>query len=218
MKIIVVEDIPSFNQKLLKNIEQTLIEENLDINIISFFKYTNDLKKIIHNREIKIYILDVELGESSSKSGYDISREIRTIAHDWYSIIIICSAYEQKENFISSRLSIFKYLSKYDNFEKRLKGTLKKAITNLNEENAVDINSHCKLYYNEILYALKEKYSKYCIIKTLDNEFRVRKNIYELEEELHLKKIKRHLLANEENITSINEEEITFKNNEKIKL
>ena len=218
MKIIVVEDIQSSNQKIMKYIEQTLIEENLDISIISFLKYNNDLKRIIYNGEIKIYILDVELGENSSKSGYDISREIRNLAHDWYSIIIICSAYDQKDNFISSRLSIFRYLSKFDHFEKNLKENLKKAINDINKTNAIDINNHCKLYYNEILYALKEKYSKYCIIKTLDNEFRVRKNIYELEEELHLKKFKRHLLANEENITSINENEITFKNDEKIKL
>lgn len=157
------------------------------------------------------------LGENSINSGYDISLEIRNYAHDWYSIIIICSTYEQSDNFISSRLSIFKFLSKYNNFEKNFKIQLKRAINKINEANAIDINNHCKLYYNEILYALKEKYSKYCIIKTLDSEFRVRKNIYELEE-LHLKKIKRHLLANEKNITSIDENEITFKNDEKIKL
>jgi len=218
MKIIVVEDIKSSNQKIVKYIEQTLIKENLDISIISFFEYNNNLKKIIYNGEIKIYILDMILGENSIKSGYDISREIRNFAHDWYSIIIICSAYQQSNNFISSRLSIFKFLSKYNDFEKNLKIQLKKAIHKINEANSIDINNHCKLYYNEILYALKEKYSKYCIIKTLDNEFRVRKNIYELEEELHLKKIKRHLLANEKNITSMDEDEITFKNDEKIKL
>lgn len=218
MKIIVVEDIEKYNKLILKNVEQVLIEKNLDINIMSFYKYNNDLKKIIYNGEIKIYILDIELGENSSKSGYDISREIRLLAHDWYSIIIICSIYKLKQNFIASRLSIFKYISKNNNFEKNLKLNLKKALNELNKENAIDINNHCKLYYSEILYALKEKYSKYCIIKTLDNEFRVRKNIYQLEEELHLKKFKRHLLANEENITSVSEEEITFKNNEKIKL
>ena len=53
---------------------------------------------------------------------------------------------------------------------------------------------------------------------SFDNEFRVRKNIYELQEELHLKKFKRHLLANEKNIMSVDEEEITFTNEEKIKL
>lgn len=218
MKIIVVEDIPSSNKKITQYIEQALIKENLDISIISFLKYDNHLKKIIYNGEIKIYILDVELGEKSMKSGYDISREIRTLAHDWYSIIIICSAYDQNKNFISSRLSIYKYLSKFNNFEENLKNCLIKAINEIDKSNAIDINNHCKLYYNEILYALKEKYSKYCIIKTLDNKFRVRKNIYELEEQLHLKKFKRHLLANEKNITSINKDEITFKNNEKIQL
>lgn len=218
MKIIVVEDIEKYNKIILKNVEQVLIEKNLDINIINFYKYNNNLKEIIYNGEIKIYILDIELGENSTKSGYDITREIRLLAHDWYSIIIICSIYKLKQNFISSRLSIYKYISKYNNFENNIKINLRKALNELNKENAIDINNHCKLYYSEILYALKEKYSKYCIIKTLDNEFRVRKNIYQLEEELHLKKFKRHLLANEENITSVNDDEITFKNNEKVKL
>ena len=218
MKIIVVEDILSFNKRIIQNINQVLMEENLDIKVMSFLNYNKELKRIIHNNEIKIYILDYDLGEKSLKTGYDISREIRGIAHDWYSIIIICSIHNQKENFISSRLSILTYLSKYKNFDHNFKEALREAIYILNQTSTVSINNRCTLYYNEVLYALKEKYSKYCIIKTFDNEFRVRKNIYELEEELHLKKIKRHLLANEKNIASIDNDEIVFKNEEKIKL
>lgn len=218
MKIIVVDDILEFNKRMEKNINQVLIEENLDIKIVSFLKYNKELRNIIYNNEIKIYILDYDLGENAPKTGYDISREIRGIAHDWYSIIIICSIHNQKDNFISSRLSILTYLSKYNNFDYNLRETIKEAISILNQTSAISINSRCKLYYEEVLYALKEKYSKYCIIKTFDNEFRVRKNICELEEELHLKKFKRHLLANEKNIASIEDDEIIFKNEEKIKL
>lgn len=219
MKIVVVDDIINFNKRIVQNINQILMKENLDIKILSFLEYNQKLKNIIHNNEIKIYILDYDLGEKSNKTGYDISREIRGIAHDWYSIIIICSIYNKKENFISSRLSILTYLSKYNiNFDQNLKETVKEAICILKQTSTISINNHCTLYYHEVLYALKEKYSKYCIIKTFDKEFRVRKNIYELEEELHLKKFKRHLLANEKNIAYINDDEIIFKNEEKIKL
>lgn len=218
MKVIVVEDILSFNEKIRRIANQVLMEENLDIKIIPYLEYNKDLKKIIHNNEIKIYILDYDLGEKSQKNGYDISREIRGIAHDWCSIIIICSIHNKQKNFISSRLSILTYLSKSDNFEHNLRESIKEAIYILNQTSTISITNRCTLYYNEVLYALKEKYSKYCVIKTFDNEFRVRKNIYELEEELHLKKFKRHLLANEKNIASVDDDEITFKNEEKIKL
>lgn len=218
MKIIVVDDIPNFNKKITQSIDQVLIEENLDIKVISFLGYNKELRDIIHNNEIKIYILDYDLGENTDKTGYDISREIRGIAHDWYSIIIICSVHNQKESFISSRLSILTYLSKFSNFEYNLKEAVREAIYILNQTSTVCINNRYTLYYNEVLYASKEKYSKYCIIKTFDNEFRVRKNICELEAELHLKKFKRHLLANEKNIVSVNDDEIIFKNDEKVEL
>ena len=77
MKVIVVDDMLEFNKRMEKNITQVLIEENLDIQIIPFLNYNKELKKIIYNNEIKIYILDYDLGETASKTGYDISREIR---------------------------------------------------------------------------------------------------------------------------------------------
>ena len=218
MKVVIVDDIYEFSNIIKKSIIQVLIEENLDVGILTFDKYTKELNRLIYSNEIKIYILDYDLGENTSKNGYDIAREIRSDAHDWYSIIIICSIHNKKESFISARLSIFTYISKYHSFESNLKDTIKEAIEVINLTSTTSINTHCQLFHNEVLYASKEKYSKYCIIKTFDNEFRVRKNIYELQEELHLKKFKRHLLANEKNIMSVDEEEITFTNEEKIKL
>ena len=76
---------------------QVLIEENLDVGILTFDKYTKELNRLIYSNEIKIYILDYDLGENTSKNGYDIAREIRSDAHDWYSIIIICSIHNKKE-------------------------------------------------------------------------------------------------------------------------
>lgn len=108
MQIVVIEDNYDFNQLVCKQINQILIENNLDYPIKSFMNYNNDLKKVIHNKKIKIYIIDMSL---DIYSGYDVCREIREAAYDWDSIIIIASVHNQKENIISLRLSIFTYLS-----------------------------------------------------------------------------------------------------------
>ena len=111
MKVVIVDDICEFSNIIKKSIMQVLIEENLDVGILTFDKYTKELNRLIYSNEIKIYILDYDLGENTSKNGYDIARKIRSDAHDWYSIIIICSIHNKKESFISARLSIFTYLS-----------------------------------------------------------------------------------------------------------
>lgn len=218
MKVVIVEDDVLYNNRILKNVHKVLEKEKLNLSILPFYDYNHSLKEIIYNNETKIYLLDVDLGGNSSSSGFDIAREIRERAHDWNSIIIIASAYNMKENFISARLSILTYISKFDDFDNNLRDTFKVALEIISSNNTVSINNHCKIYQNDILYALKEKYSKYCIIKTIDDEYRVGKNLIELEQELHLKKIKKHLLANENNIISIKNYEITFKNKEKIKI
>ncbi len=218
MKIVVVEDQFSFQKKMVSIIHQVLKEEKLeDLGIYCFTEYNKELKGIIHDKDTKIYLLDIELS-GSSKSGYDISREIRQNAHDWKSVIIVCSVYNLKESFISARLAVLTYLSKLENFPINLKETFKIALGIFYQNDAVQINEHQKIYYHDILYALKEKYSKYCIIQTMDKQIRVRKNLKDLESELKLKKIKKHILANEENILSITHQEIVFKNKDSIKI
>lgn len=111
MKIIVIENNHNFNKKICKYLNQVLIENNLNWNPIPFLNFNDELNEIIHDKEIKIYIIDIKL--SNNFSGYDICRLIRESAYDWDSIIIISSIHNQKEDFISLRLSIFTYLSKH---------------------------------------------------------------------------------------------------------
>lgn len=53
MKIIVVEDISGFNKKIEKIVDQVLTEEGLNINILTYLQYNNELRNIIHSKEIK---------------------------------------------------------------------------------------------------------------------------------------------------------------------
>lgn len=215
MKIVVIEDNYEFNQIICKYINQILIENDLDYDVISFNGYNKKLKRIIHDKEIKIYIVDIKL---DNYSGYDICREIREEAYDWDSIIIIASIYNQKENFISLRLLIFTYLSKLSNFENNLKDTIIYASNILEHKNFLAINKRSKISTNDICYILKEKNSKYCFIKTLDNDYRIRRSLKSLKDELKLRKIKNYLLVNDKNIKSTNKSEIIFENNIAIKI
>ena len=63
MKVVIVDDICEFSNIIKKSIIQVLIEENLDIGILTFDKYTKGLNRLIYSNEIKIYILDYDLGE-----------------------------------------------------------------------------------------------------------------------------------------------------------
>ena len=57
MKVVIVDDICEFSNIIKKSIMQVLIEENLDVGILTFDKYTKELNRLIYSNEIKIYIM-----------------------------------------------------------------------------------------------------------------------------------------------------------------
>ena len=200
--IIIVENDDNWLKRTRKNINKVLITENIDEKILHFNKYTKELKNIIYSSGKKIYILDIELGDSS---GYDIAREIRDCANDWESIIIISSIYNQKENIISDRLSVLTYISKLIDFDTNIKESIKLAIKILLKNNFLEFKEsgiNNKVAIDNIIYIKKEKYSKYCTIKTIDNSFRVRDTISNLKEKTKLTQIKKDLLVNKKHITN----------------
>lgn len=202
MKIIIVENENNWLKRTIQNVNMVLISESIDEKILYFNKYTNELKDVIYNNERKIYILDIELGDSS---GYDIAREIRDCANDWESIIIISSIYNQKENIISDRLSVLTYISKLVDFDANIRESIRLSLKILLKNNLLEFKESGiknKIAIDNIVYIKKEKYSKYCIIKTVDNFFRVRDTISNLKEETKLIQVKKDLLINKKYITN----------------
>lgn len=214
MQIIIIEDEYSFNQIIYNNINKILIKKDLNYSLKTFKGYDDNLKKIIYNDDIKIYIIDLKL---DGFSGYDICREIREQACDWNSMIIISSVHNEKENIISLRLGIFTYLSKLCDFESNLKETILFAIHIMKKNKFLKINRDCEISIKDICYILKEKNSKYCVIKTFYDEYRIRKSLKELEHKLHFKKHKNYLLINENNTKIIEKNRIVFHHKIEIK-
>lgn len=200
MKIVIVENDEKWQKRTIKNVNKALITEDTNEKICSFNRYTKELKNIIYDNSKKIYILDIELGEYS---GYDIAREIRDCANDWESIIIISSIYNQKENIISDRLSILTYISKLIDFDNNIKESVKLALKIIYRDNFFEFKEsgiNNKIAIKDIKYIKKEKYSKYCTIKTIEDTFRVRDTIINLKEKTKLTQVKKDLLINKKYI------------------
>lgn len=213
MKIVVVEDEIFYNKTITSIAKQTLHNHNMDNEIVSFFDYTNDLKKIIFSKEVNIYLLDIEL---SSKNGHDIARMIRYDAHDWESIIIICSVHNMKETFISKCLMILSYVSKFDNYEFNIADRINIALDILNTNGYITLKND-NIIADDILYIEKEKNSKYCTVKTFNDKYRVRKSLSQLENELNIKRTNKYLLLNNKNVISIMNDKVIFKNNQEFR-
>lgn len=214
MKIVVIEDNQDFSEITCNTINKLLIENNFDYDVVSFLTFDEKLKRLIHNNETKIYIVDIELG---TKSGYDVCRMIRESASDWNSIIIISSVHNQKETILALRLSVFTYLSKFVNFEQELKTTILEAIRILEKNKLFRVDKDTQISVNHICYVMKELNSKYCIIKTIYDEYKVRTTLKKLTNELNLTSVRKYLSYNKNNIVAIYNNKLIFKNKIEIK-
>lgn len=209
MEVVVIEDEIFWKNK----IKQILEDNNKEDKFLYFCKYDETLNEVINSKNLKIYLLDIEL-KNSSIDGVNIASEIRE--KDWKSIIIFFSAYNEKESIISLRLNVLTYVSKSDNFETELVETFNSAKDILLENNTIKVNingNEINLYVNDILYIIKEKNSKYCLINTTSGILRTRSSLSELKKKTNFRQEKKHLLINSNNIKYLLKEKIIFSNN-----
>ena len=204
MKIIIIDN----NNRCLKSsidITKNSLSETLEMEIIPFKGYNNELRSLIFDGMPKIYIIDFEL--DAEINGNDIAHEIRENAFDWKSIIIMISIYNRKESIITKRLCIYTYISKDKYFISNLRISVKSAVNILNSNKFIEIKENRQIYQiaiNEIIQITKEKLTKYCIIKTINNnEFRVRTSLSEINKKVNFKRINNHTLINPNQITKL---------------
>ena len=218
IKFIVCEDNDIVLEKDIETINKVMFSNNIEYKVYTFKDYSKELQDIIDKSEDnKIYILDIELNESS---GIDIARKIRR--NDWSSLIIFSTAhFELFPQVFSDKLMIFDYISKFDDHENNLSNTLKKCIDVIcsNDNLNFKINSdHYTIKKNSILYLMYDKYSRKTIIKTLDKEYFVNDTLLSFKDKLNndFTQINRSYIVNKKNIKiyNINKRYIEFNNGE----
>lgn len=205
MKIVIIDNEAFWLRRMNNEVKKIINSDNLEVSIHKFQKYNEEFKKILYDGTAKIYIIDMELNDDID--GYDIVHEIRDIIFDWKSIIILASIHDERINIISLRLSILTYVSKNKNFDKNLGESVRLAINILGNYRFIKIKEHNQIYklaINDIVKITKEKFTKYCIIETINNnEFRVRTSLLEINKELNFERINNYTLVNPNQINRL---------------
>jgi two-component system response regulator AgrA len=218
LNFVICEDNKKNREKLINIITKIMMPYDFDYIVHEFEDYDNKMNKLINETyEKKIYILDIEL---PSRSGLDIARKIRT--RDWESIIIVCTAYyDLALEAIKNRLMLLDFISKFNNFEERVKTSIELAIKILENKKELILESGNILYkikYDDIVYIVKDTLERKSIINTVNGEYKVNQNISSIMRSLDARFFQTHrsCIVNKEYIKEIDfkEGKITFDNNE----
>lgn len=177
------------DNKNVRDLHEALISKitmpyDFDYTVHSFEKYNNNLKKIINTpSDLKIYILDLEL---PGKTGLEIAQDIRKV--DWDSIIIVLTSHDELElKLFKEKLLIFDFISKFDNYEKRLTDSINLVIKNLNCRSALVFKQDKEIYhikYDNILYIFRDNTKNKTKIKAIDKEYYVRDTLTNVAKQL----------------------------------
>ena len=201
------KDVREMNEKIISKIAMPY-----DFNYVvhSFDKYDIRLKNIINTAsDIKIYILDLELPK---KSGTAIAREIRKV--DWDSIIIILTSHDELElKLLKEKLLIFDFISKFEDYEKRLTDTINMIIKKVDTKKIITFKSNKELHqvkFDNILYIYKDNFTEKTMIVTTDSNYPVRDSLTNIISKLDNRFCQTHRACyiNKDKI-----EKVDFKNN-----
>lgn len=216
MIIVVVEDNRILREREIEAIRKAL--KDYDYKIVEYSDFTKELKKLIQTPDFKIYVLDIELLNSS---GIDIANYIRD--YDDMSEIIMCSFhYELEYKVLKSKLKILDFVSKYDNAYVNLTNLILE-VFNKHSRKVLKITDKGAILFiviKDILYISKEKNTRKCVIKTFNNEYLVNKNLEEIKQELNSDfiQVSRNCIVNQNNVEEYNfkDSKIKFKNGKEI--
>lgn len=187
-----------------------------------FNDYNSEFMKIMNAKlQCKIYILDIE---TPTRSGIDIARLIRE--NDVDSMIIFITGHEELgSTILKNDLMFLSFINKYDDYEKRLISSIKKALKMFHKKNILkfkDGNSLYNIAMDDILYITRDSIERKCVIKTEHYEFKSYKTIKDFENMLddRFVKVHRACIVNKERIAKIDraKKEIMLDNGEKIYL
>ena len=219
---IVCDDEKIIRKRGIKTITQTMKSQQLEYNIHEFSEYNKDFYNLVkENIGKKIYILDVEVKDNS---GLDIARYIRE--NEWDSVVVILTVhYELLPEVFKSRLLIYDFISKFDNYEKKLQEIIEESLKVLTPHETLNFKykrTSYKIDLKDILYIKKETSARHIIIKTFFKDYKSAMTLSEVIKRLNNNFCRSHraCIINTEHVKSINYQNsiITFKNGEEIGL
>lgn len=222
INFIICDDVLKYRQKIEKIVSKYMMKNKLEYKTHVYNDYDADFMKIVSSKiPFKVYILDIE---TPTKSGIDIARIIRH--KDVNSILIFITGHQELDRVVMKNDFLFlAFINKFDNCEERLINALDKSLKLFKIKKVIKFKDNGIMYsipLDDILYITRDSIDRKCIIITDYSEFRVSKNLNEIENMVNENFIKTHraCLINKKRIISYNKPKriVTFDNGAKTDL
>lgn len=216
LNFIICDDIRKDREMIESIVSKYMMKNQLEYKTHVFKDYDDKFLKIVNEKmPFKIYILDIE---TPTRSGIDIARIIRH--KDVDSVLIFLTGHEELGNIVIKNDFVFlSFINKFDNCENRLIKALDKSLKMFKVRKTIRFKDNGILYsipLDDILYITRDSIDRKCIIVTDYNEFKIGKNLNQIEEMLNDDFVKTHraCLMNKKRITSFNKAKrtVTFDN------
>lgn len=216
INFIICDDVLKYRQMIEKIIAKYMMKNKLEYKTHIFNDYDDEFMKMVNSKlPFKVYILDIE---APTKSGIDIARIIRH--KDINSILIFITGHQELDRIVMKNDFLFlAFINKFDNCEERLINALDKSLKLFKIKKVIKFKDSGIMYsipLDDILYITRDSIDRKCVIVTDYSEFRVGKNLSEIESMLNENFIKTHraCLMNKKRITSYNKPKriVTFDN------
>ena len=216
INFIICDDVKQYREMVEHIVVSYMMKNKLEYKTHIFKDYDSDFMKIVESKlPFKVYILDIE---TPTKSGIDIARIIRN--HDVDSVLIFLTGHQELGHVVMKNDFLFlSYINKFDDCENRLIKSLDKALQMFKIKNVIRFKDNGIVYtipQEDILYITRDSVDRKCIIVTDYNEFKVGKNLSELEKMVNDNFIKTHraCLMNTKRIMSFSrsQKEVVFDN------
>ena len=216
INFIICDDVQQYREMVEHIVISYMMKNKLEYKTHVFKDYDSEFMKIVESKlPFKVYILDIE---TPSKSGIDIARIIRN--HDVDSVLIFLTGHQELGHVVMKNDFLFlSYINKFDDCENRLIKSLDKALQMFKIKNVIRFKDNGIVYtipQEDILYITRDSVDRKCIIVTDYNEFKVGKNLSELEKMVNDNFIKTHraCLMNTKRIMSFSrsQKEVVFDN------
>ena len=216
INFIICDDVKQYREMVEHIVASYMMKNKLEYKTHIFEDYNSDFIKIVESKiPFKVYILDIE---TPTKSGIDIARIIRN--KDVDSVLIFLTGHQELGHIVMKNDFLFlSYINKFDDCENRLIKSLDKALQMFKIRSVIRFKDNGVVYtipQDDILYITRDSVERKCVIITDYNEFKVGKNLAELEELLNDNFIKTHraCLMNTKRIMSFSktQKEVVFDN------
>lgn len=219
MRIAIVDD----DEILLKNIRDYVYEyfskHKIIVKIDIFPNHRLLMYELGEQTYYDLFLLDVEINNSKI-NGMDMAKKIREIDEKAFIIFITSHMKYTLEAF---KVEAFRYIPKTG-----LNRELRKALDEVLERQRKreksfyvieTVTKYIKIYYDDIYYIYKRE--KYSIINSITGEYKVRKSLATVNDELNSEEfifVERGFIANITHIEYLEDEKIVLDNGERLKV